>query len=410
MRCLISPSGERSQGMSSATTTLGRVAYSLRNSADFRISSARQLQVLLPDRACFLSSIALMRCCSCRLLKSRRRIGLVVRRALGRPFHHLLQQQMHEQEQRLCLEHEVDAFLGLGVVEVLMHAAVLDQHHVAGLPFDPPPVVHVVAVPLEHVEHRAVEMAVLLAAGLGRVSLDMGLDRLDDGGGLRADDALAVHLRPTLPGHVGGGIDPRLIHQRLVKVAVGALERAHESALLGPAVPFLVLLLHLHRVGLVVPDAGNRIDESRHSWLLLRRMAGEAGIYVGHYAIGGPRATRSGAPGAARSLLLQGGASGLGGTRTALGTSAQTLRGEHASASWRAWPCGRGEPRCAWPAWRPACRGAPELPRASGRLLWRPPAWRRRLPSSPPPWPAGRSNTPRRARACAASGCAGCTS
>src|SRR5882672_2470937 len=100
MRCLINPSGERSQGMSSATTTFGRLAYSLRNSADFRISSARQLQVLLPDRACFLSSIALiavllLRACS---KIGRRRIGLVVRRALGRPFHHLLQQQMHEQE------------------------------------------------------------------------------------------------------------------------------------------------------------------------------------------------------------------------------------------------------------------------------------------------------------------------
>ena len=93
---------------------------------------------------------------------------------------------MHEQEQRLRLEHQVDAFLVLGVVEVLMHAAVLDQHHVAGLPWDPPAVMHVVAVALEHVEHRAVEMAVLLAAGLGRIGLDVGLDRLviDDACGL----------------------------------------------------------------------------------------------------------------------------------------------------------------------------------------------------------------------------------
>src|SRR5215472_10739327 len=60
MRCLISPSGERSHGMSSALITFGRVAYSLRKSAERWISSARQLQVLVPDRACCLSSMALM--------------------------------------------------------------------------------------------------------------------------------------------------------------------------------------------------------------------------------------------------------------------------------------------------------------------------------------------------------------
>src|SRR2546423_10312220 len=58
MRCLIGPSGERSHGISSAGMTFGRVAYSLRNSSDLMISSARQLQVLVPERACCLSSIA----------------------------------------------------------------------------------------------------------------------------------------------------------------------------------------------------------------------------------------------------------------------------------------------------------------------------------------------------------------
>ena len=53
------------------------------------------------------------------------------------------------------------------VVEVLVHAAVLDEHDVAGLPVDVPAVMDVVAVALEHVEHRAVEMAVLLAGGAG---------------------------------------------------------------------------------------------------------------------------------------------------------------------------------------------------------------------------------------------------
>src|SRR5215469_17225572 len=98
MRCLISPSGERSQGMSSALMTFGRAAYSLRNSADRWISSARQLHVWVPERACCLSSMALIGALS---QIGGRRIGLVVGRALGRPFHHLLQQEMHEQEQRL---------------------------------------------------------------------------------------------------------------------------------------------------------------------------------------------------------------------------------------------------------------------------------------------------------------------
>ena len=73
----------------------------------------------------------------------------------------------------------------LVVVEVLMHAGVLHQHHVAGLPFHVAAVVHVVAVALEHVEHRAVEMAVLLAGVERRVALDVQFDRLHDRDRLR---------------------------------------------------------------------------------------------------------------------------------------------------------------------------------------------------------------------------------
>src|SRR3981189_3558843 len=171
MRCLISPSGERSQGISSAGMTFGRVAYSLRNSSDLMISSARQLQVLVPERACCLSSIAAM-CAAPKILEVLRgRVGPERWIEIGRPLHHLLQQQVHEQEQRLGLEHEVDALLALGVIEVLMHAAVLDQHHVAGLPGNLAAVVDVIVVALQDIEHRAVEVAMLLTAGLGRVGL-----------------------------------------------------------------------------------------------------------------------------------------------------------------------------------------------------------------------------------------------
>src|SRR5207253_11426287 len=62
--------------------------------------------------------------------------------------------------------------------------------------------------------------------------------------------------RPALPRHVLGREHPRLLDQLLVEMAVGSLERAHEGALLGPALPVLVFLLGLLRIRLVVPDAG----------------------------------------------------------------------------------------------------------------------------------------------------------
>jgi hypothetical protein len=61
-----------------------------------------------------------------------------------------------------------------------MHATVLDDHHVSRLPFDVVAVMDVMSMALEHIEHRAVEGAVLLTAGLRRVGLDVGFDRLDD--------------------------------------------------------------------------------------------------------------------------------------------------------------------------------------------------------------------------------------
>ncbi len=86
-------------------------------------------------------------------------------------------------------------------------------------------------------------------------------------------DALAEHLRPALPGDVLRGVDALLVVQRLVEVAVGAFERPHEGPLLGPAVPFLVLLLHFQRIGLVVADARG-LDHVCHAALLLASATG----------------------------------------------------------------------------------------------------------------------------------------
>src|SRR5262245_24894440 len=52
---------------------------------------------------------------------------------LRRPLDDLLEEQVHEQEQRLGLEHQQHRFLVRIVIEMLVHAGVLDQHHVAGL-------------------------------------------------------------------------------------------------------------------------------------------------------------------------------------------------------------------------------------------------------------------------------------
>src|SRR5262249_59664362 len=99
------------------------------------------------------------------------------------------------------------------------------------LPRNVPAVVHVMAAALEHVEHRAVEMTVLLAVGARRIGLDMRLHRLNDRGGLRTDDALAELAGAALPGHLLRRVDALLLEQRLVEVAVGAFQRAHEGAL-----------------------------------------------------------------------------------------------------------------------------------------------------------------------------------
>ena len=152
----------------------------------------------------------------------------------------------------------------LDVVEVLVHAGVLDQHHVAGLPRDVAAVVHVMAVALEHVEHRAVEMAVLLAGGARRIGLDVRLDRLRDVDGLRRDHALAVMAGPALPRHVLRREHPRLVDQLLVEMAVGAFQRAHEGALLGPALPVLVFLLGASSARLVVARRREAFENAGH--------------------------------------------------------------------------------------------------------------------------------------------------
>src|SRR5262249_33030774 len=62
-------------------------------------------------------------------------------------------------------------------------------------------------------------------------------------------------------------VDALFVHQCLVEMAVGAFERPDKRPLLGPAFPLLVLLLHLHGIGLVVANARG-VDHVGHAALL----------------------------------------------------------------------------------------------------------------------------------------------
>src|SRR6266566_1196315 len=290
-RCLISPSGERSHGMSSALITFGRVAYSARNCSEATRSSARKVLVAEPDSAACLSWNGISPCLRSDVGR-RFEILMAGRQLVGRPFDHFLKQQVHEQKQRLRLEHQKNAVLVFVVVEMLVDAAVLDQHYVAGLPLHGTAVVDIVAVALEDVKYRAVEMTVLLTGIERRIAFDMRLDRLHDVDRLRRDHVLAVHRRSALPRMILRGIDARLFQQLFVKMAVGSFERADEGALLGPALPFAVLdLVGVFFRRLIVPEPGRFVfQHSGHALrsfeIFLRRHLRR------HYGISAARAMR----------------------------------------------------------------------------------------------------------------------
>src|SRR5205823_7669640 len=110
-------------------------------------------------------------------------------------------------------------------------------------PWNMAAIVHVMAAAFEHVENRAVEMTMLLAVGAGRIGLDVRLHGLDDAGRLRADHALAELPGTALPRRLLRRVDPLLLKERLVKMAVGPLQRPHEGAFFRPALPLFVLFL-----------------------------------------------------------------------------------------------------------------------------------------------------------------------
>ena len=91
----------------------------------------------------------------------------------------------------------------------------------------------------------------------------MHLDGLGDLRRLRVDHLLAPKRRAALPLHLRRPVDPGLFIEALVDLAVGALERPHEGALLLPAHPHHLLGLVVAGlagpyvgVGLVFPEIG----------------------------------------------------------------------------------------------------------------------------------------------------------
>ena len=83
-----------------------------------------------------------------------------------------------------------------------MHATVFNEHDIARLPFDAPPIVNVMAGATNDKEAGAVQMAVLLPETARSESFDVGFDRLSDAVFLRADNKLAEMLRSALPGKI----------------------------------------------------------------------------------------------------------------------------------------------------------------------------------------------------------------
>src|SRR6266403_658568 len=155
-------------------------------------------------------------------------------RRLGRARNHrLLEQQVHEHVHRLGLDDQGARRLVRAGVEVLVNAVVVHDRHVARLPVVAHPVMYFVALAVEDVERRLVDVAVLLRSAARGVLLEVKMEHLRDAV-LRLDIVPAVGLRAVdepellpLP-HARHGAQPR----ELLAQAVLALKGAHEDAVL----------------------------------------------------------------------------------------------------------------------------------------------------------------------------------
>src|SRR5262252_9988292 len=168
--------------------------------------------------------------------------------ALGRggrfwPFlHSVLEQHVHEQIHRLGLDHQGAGGLPFAGVEMLVHAVVMDDRDVAGLPIVTNAVMDFVARSIENIERRLIHMSVLLGLAAGGILLEMKVKRLG-APVLRLDIMAAEMLRATVQLEILALDDSRQAPQPIefLLETVGARQGADKNPL-----PVRIMLLVTH--------------------------------------------------------------------------------------------------------------------------------------------------------------------
>src|SRR6267142_2630142 len=156
------------------------------------------------------------------------------RRGRRRPrLHDLLEEHVHEHEHRLGLHDERARRPGRAGVEMLVDAVVVDDGDVAGFPVVADAVVNLVALAVEDVERRFVDVAVLLRVAARRVLLEVDVKHLREAV-LRLDVVAAVRLRAVVESDQPSFPYPRHRPQprELLPQVVGTRDRANEDTVL----------------------------------------------------------------------------------------------------------------------------------------------------------------------------------
>src|SRR5262249_43702531 len=159
-------------------------------------------------------------------------------------LHRVLEQHVHEQIHRLGLDDQSPGRLLRAGVEVLVHAIVMHDRDIAGLPVVARAVVDFVARAIENVEGGLVHMAVLLSLCARGIFLEVKVQRLGAA-------VLGLHIMPAEMLRAAVELEvlaldhPRHRPQpgKLVLETVGPLQRAYEDAFF---VRIVLLITHAY--------------------------------------------------------------------------------------------------------------------------------------------------------------------
>src|SRR5262249_21329897 len=154
----------------------------------------------------------------------------------------MLEQHVHEQIHRLGLDHQGAGGLLFAGVEMLVHAVVMNNRDITGLPIVANAVVDFVARAIENIERRLVYVSVLLGLATRRILLEMNVKRLG-APVLRLDIVPAEMLRATVELEILSLDNARQPPQPIefLLETIGAGEGAYENPL-----PIRVMLLVAH--------------------------------------------------------------------------------------------------------------------------------------------------------------------